>query len=85
MKDYLSSTKYESNTIVESHASPSHMNMRNHILNQNSSGNLPEDVYSEPKTGKRQVARMYNSKGAAIKSQSQTRRPKTGNVNNGRN
>ena len=32
-KDYLSSTKYESNTVVESHASPSQMNMRNHILN----------------------------------------------------
>ena len=89
LKDYLSSTKIgDANTIGDTNASPSHQNMRNHILNQNSSGNLPEEVYSS-KTGSKAALSKNNSstvaKGATSKSQQNYKRPKTSVINSGRN
>ena len=77
LKDYLSSTRYESNTMHASNSSPSHLKQN---LNKNSSKILPQDFYSEAR-GKIPISKNNSQQGIKVVQ----RRPKTGIVKSGRN
>ena len=76
LKDYLTSTKFESNTIAESTNSPGRIKLA--LLNQNSSGNFNQadtDVYQ---TSENPIKVMSNPNSAKNQQKLEKRRPKTG-------